>query len=127
MTYFWWYLGFADKSYKTQGCILFNQVFVILHSDPVNKSSFDIAQRTKILWTNTQYMMMQLRFSCSDLFWIFDDPCSAAAWDPDLWAAQAERNALQVQVWGSFSWKYPRWEQLWQQQDLPESAGLWAT
>lgn len=48
---------------------------------------------------------------------------SAWARDSDLRAAQAERNALQVQVWGSLSRKHPGREELWQQQDVPQPAG----
>lgn len=50
-------------------------------------------------------------------------PCSGRASHPDLWAAQAEGDALQVQVWGSISGKHPRRAQLRQQQDLPQCAG----
>lgn len=52
---------------------------------------------------------------------------SGRAGDPHLWATQDERNALPVQVWGSFGWQHPRWEKHGQQQDLPQSAGdiLW--
>lgn len=50
-------------------------------------------------------------------------PCSGRASHPDLRAAQAEGDALQVQVWGPISGKHPRRAQLGQQQDLPQCAG----